>query len=476
MEQPGRDDLHGADFVGDNVGDLLTDDVSSQDANPDIPMGGTWINDPLAFPWGIRFEGDPAVGDAVDNNLDFFSDLGVFHGTFVAAIAAAMTDNINPDTGEFEGMAGACWNCRIMAVRMVNAEGNGYGSDAAAAIYYAADMGADIINLSWGFDLDSLDATGQAEVAIMRDAINHAVSQGVIVVASAGNSGGPALRFPASMANTIAVGSSNWLDRRSGFSTIAAAGELPDNGIDDDGNGRIDDALDIVAPGKYIWSGIVYSAYDSLQSQLLGDPAIEPGLDAYGNSNGTSFSAPLAAGYVGLLLSRFPDATLSDIHQALRAYATDLLDPEGTGSSLSGYDASSGFGRMNMVVPASLGDAPPPPPSPAPAGPVISRWRSISSIAASTAIAMAPVNTRVFWRRPSRMTESAPTNCLSAVMTSTALMRSRSISTTPSLPTCPPGPTMASTAAMPSAWGRACLREAGTGWSSASAQAALAGV
>ncbi|MEN8108487.1 MAG: S8 family serine peptidase [Pseudomonadota bacterium] len=365
------DDLHGADFAGDNVGDLFTDDVSSQDANPDIPMGGTWINDPLAYPWGIRFDGDPAVGDAVDNNLDLFADQGVFHGTFVAAIAAAMTDNINPESGEFEGMAGACWNCKIMPVRMINAEGNGYGSDAAAAIYYATDMGADIINLSWGFDLDSLDATGQAEVAIISDAVNHAVAQGVIVVASAGNSGGPALRFPASMANTIAVGSSNWLDRRSEFSTIAAPGEVPDNGVDDDGNGQIDDALDVVAPGELIWSGSVYSAYDSLLSQLLGDPAIEPGLDAYGNSNGTSFSAPLAAGYVGLLLSRFPGATLNDIRQALRSYALDLLDPEGTGSTLSGYDAYSGFGRLNMVVPDSLGDPPTAPLPPPPAGPVI---------------------------------------------------------------------------------------------------------
>ena len=365
------DDIHGADFVGDNGGDPYTDNVASQDADPDVPQGGSWVYDPFAYPYGIRFDGDPAVGDAVDNNFDGYPDLGVFHGTFVAGIIAAMTDNINPETGVFEGMAGACWNCKIMPVRMINAEGNGYGSDAAAAIYYAVDMGASIINLSWGFDLDNLDSAGRAEVAVITDAINHAVNNGVIVVASAGNSGGPALRFPASMANTIAVGSSNWLDHRSEFSTIANPGEIPDNGIDDDGNGRIDDVLDVLAPGEYIWSGYVYSAFESLQAQFLGDESVEPGTDAYGNSNGTSFSAPLVAGYVGLLTSRFPDATLNEIRQVIRSNAIDLPDPEGTGDNLPGYDAFSGFGRLRMVMPNSLSDPPSPPPSPLPPGPVI---------------------------------------------------------------------------------------------------------
>jgi subtilisin family serine protease len=365
------DDIHGADFVGDNVGNPLTDDVASEDPNPDIPDGGIWVNDATAFPYGIRFIGDPAVGDAVDNNFDFIPDVGVFHGTFVASVAAAMTDNINPATSEFEGIAGACWNCKIMPVRMVNAEGNGYASDAASAIYYATDMGADILNLSWGFNLESLDAAGLAEVAVVTDAINHAVANGVIVVASAGNSGTEALRFPASMANTIAVGSSNWLDLRSEFSTFAVPGEVPDNGIDDDGNGQIDDALDVVAPGESIWSGYVYSAFDALQSQLLGDPSVVPGLDAYGNSNGTSFSAPLVSGYLGLLLSRFPGASPNEIRQALRSYAIDLTDPEGTGANLTGYDAYSGFGRLRMWIPNDLSDPPPPPPPPPPPGPVI---------------------------------------------------------------------------------------------------------
>jgi subtilisin family serine protease len=345
------DDVYGADFVGDNTGDPLTDDPTSKDGNPDIPMG-IWDPEVDIF----TFTGDSSVGDGVDNDLDGLPDLGVFHGTAVAALAAAMTDNPSQElVDEYEGMAGACWNCKIMPVRMVNAEGGGFGSDAAAAIYYATDMGADVLNLSWGFDLDTLDATGVSEVAVITDAINYATGQGVIVVASSGNSFSEAVHFPAALTNTLAVGASNWLDQRSAFSSYAPVGEIPDNGVDDDGNGRIDDVVDVVAPGEVIWSGYVYSVFEAQYSYILGDLETVPGLDAYENvSQGTSFAAPLVSGYIGLLLSQHPGATLEQLRQVVRAYAVDILDPEGVGSNLVGYDQYTGFGRLRMVIPENL--------------------------------------------------------------------------------------------------------------------------
>ncbi|MCK5383045.1 MAG: S8 family serine peptidase [Gammaproteobacteria bacterium] len=349
------DDYHGADFVGDNVGDPLTDNPSSEDGDPDIPMG---IWDPEV---DISvFIGDPSVGDGVDNDGDGLPDLGVFHGTAVAALAAAMTDNLAvelPIDYEYEGMAGVCWGCKIMPVRMVNAEGQGFGSDAASAIYYATDMGADVMNLSWGFDLDTLDATGVTEVAIITDAIDYATSQGVIVVASSGNSYTEAVHFPAAMISTLAVGASNWLDQRSAFSSYAPVTEIPDNGVDDDGNGRIDDVVDVVAPGEAIWSGYVYSVFEAQYSYLFGDFETRPGLDAYENvTQGTSFAAPLVSGYVGLLLSRHPGATLGQLREIIRSNAVDILDPEGVGDNLVGYDQYTGFGRLRMVIPENLPD------------------------------------------------------------------------------------------------------------------------
>lgn len=359
------DDVHGVDFAGSNLGGLF-DDPASQDGNPDVPTGGTWVQDPTAT-FGIRFVGNPAAGDGDDNNLDGLIDIGVTHGTFVAGIIGAMTDNINPQTLQFEGMAGACWHCRLMPVRLINAEGWAFGSDAAAAINYATNMGAHVINISWGIDLSGAGPADLAAIQVIADAIDLATSRGVIVVASAGNSGTAGLHFPAIMRNTIAVGSSNWLDRRSAFSSHAVPAEIPDNGLDDDGNGWVDDVLDVVAPGELIWSTAVLSAYDSLLYELLGLPGLEPGTDTYGAADGTSFSAPLVSGYVGLLLSKNPGATLHQVRQAIRSNARDILDPEGVGASLAGYDAYSGFGRLRMVVP-TLTPAPNTPPA-ANAGP-----------------------------------------------------------------------------------------------------------
>jgi subtilisin family serine protease len=344
------DDVNGYDFCGDNVGDPY-DDPTSEDANPDIPAGGAWVEDLAAWPFGTRFAGDPAVGDAVDNNMDYMLDTGVTHGTFVAGIAGAMTDNINPDTNEYEGMAGACWHVQMMPVRLINAEGWAYGSDAASAVYYATDNLADIINISWGIDLSSGDPSLMEEIQVLVDAINYAVAEGVIVVAAAGNSGTAGLHFPACMPNTIAVGASNWLDLRSEFSNFAALGEIPDNGIDDDGNGWVDDVLDVLAPGELIWSTAVLSAYDALLYDFLGMLGWEPGDDTYASADGTSFAAPLVSGYVGLILSQNPGATLSQVREVIRSNAVDVLDPHGVGDSLVGYDAYSGFGRMRMVVP-----------------------------------------------------------------------------------------------------------------------------
>lgn len=328
------DDVHGADFSGDNDGSPL-DDPAAQDGNPDISQGGAWVVDPSAWPFGIRFDGDAAVGDAVDNDMDGFIDLGVFHGTFVAGIAAAMTDNINPATGQFEGMAGACPGCKLMPVRMINAEGWAFASDAASAIYYAANMGANIINISWGASLSSTAPSMADEFQVLDQAIDYAVSKGVIVVAAAGNSGTAGLHYPASKPNTIAVGSSNWLDQRSEFSSYAASTET----------------LDVVAPGELIWSTAVLSAYDALLYDYLGLVGWEPGDDTYGSADGTSFSTPLVSGYVGLILSQNPGATLSQVRDVIRSNALDILDPNGAGESLVGYDPYSGFGRVRMVVP-----------------------------------------------------------------------------------------------------------------------------
>jgi subtilisin family serine protease len=311
------DDVYGADFVGTNTG-AFDDDPTSMDGNPDVPKGGTWQTDPLAVPFGLRFAGDSAVGDGVDNDLDGLIDIGVTHGTLVAGIAAAATDHLNAGPSRHEGMASACRHCGLMPVRVINAEGWAFGSDAASGIYYAANMGAHVVNISWGIDVSGATPELLESLQILVEAIEYAASRGVIVVAAAGNSG-MGLHFPASMASAIAVGSSS---RHRG----------------------VDDAIDPVAPDEPIRGTAVVSAYDALLYDALGLPGIAPGAAAYAN-DGTSFAAPLVSGYIGLILSQNPGATLKQVRQALRANAVDY----------------SGFGRLRTIVPTLTPESNAPP-------------------------------------------------------------------------------------------------------------------
>ena len=107
----------------------------------------------------------------------------------------------------------------------------------------------------------------------------------------------------------------------------------------------------MLAPGELIWSTAVVSAYDALLYEILGLPGFEPGTPTYAQADGTSFAAPLVSGYVGLILSQNPGATLQQVRQIIRSNAKDILDPEGIGANLTGYDPLSGFGRIRMVVP-----------------------------------------------------------------------------------------------------------------------------
>lgn len=76
-------------------------------------------------------------------NDDAFPEDGVGHGTFVAGIIGALTDN-------GIGMAGVAWEVTLLPVQVLDSNGYGYDSDIAAGIIFAADQGARVINLSLG--------------------------------------------------------------------------------------------------------------------------------------------------------------------------------------------------------------------------------------------------------------------------------------------------------------------------------------
>lgn len=124
------------------------------------------------------------------------------HGCGVAGVIAAHINN-------GVGIAGVAPNARIMPLRVLDASGMGTYSDIAAAVVYAADNGARILNLS---------LAGAQNSEILADAINYAIMRGAIVIAAAGNYNTNIPFYPAALPNVVAVGSVDSNLQRSSFS------------------------------------------------------------------------------------------------------------------------------------------------------------------------------------------------------------------------------------------------------------------
>ncbi len=223
--------------------------------------------------------------DFANNDSDPSDDHG--HGTFVAGIIAAESNT----SGAGSGIAGVCWACRIMPVKVLGANGSGSTFTVAAGIDWARTHGARVVNLSLG--ASTSDPTLQA-------AVNNAWNAGVVVVAASGNSGG-AVAYPAAYPNAIAVGANNSSGARSSFSSYGPQ-------------------LDVMAPGESVFS------------TTLGG--------GYGSGSGTSFAAPHVAGVVGLMISAGVTSP-ADIAARLAATATDM--------GASGFDNLTGWGRVDAA-------------------------------------------------------------------------------------------------------------------------------
>lgn len=198
---------------------------------------------------GVCMGHEDLLGRVLDNGYDFVDNdddpEDVFgHGCSVAGIIAANIDN-------GIGIAGFAPNSAIMPVRVLGPSGSGSMADVAAGIVYAADEGADIINLSLGSMVGS---------QVTEDAVKHAIGKGVTVIASAGNSGGALPGFPARYENVVAVGAIDPDGARSSFSNKGG---------------------DIWAPGRDVHTIYLDNGYKAL--------------------NGTSFSAPYVAAMAAVL-------------------------------------------------------------------------------------------------------------------------------------------------------------------------------
>ncbi len=259
--------------------------LDSADENGLDDDGNGFIDDVIGYDFtdAPRF---PDGGDYItpDNRPD--DEFSGGHGTEVAGLIAAAADN-------GIGISGVAPGVRLMVLRAGTASGYLEEDDVAQALFYALNNGARIVNMSFG------------DVALsrfLRDVIRYVAGQGLILIASAGNSATDQIHFPSGLPDVISVGASDRNDGLAGFSNYGSS-------------------IDLVAPGVDMISTAPGGGYKSL--------------------NGTSFSAPLVSGVAALLLSARPQYSPQTLRNVLISTSDDII--------FNGWDVYSGSGRLNAA-------------------------------------------------------------------------------------------------------------------------------
>ena len=259
----------------------------------------------------VTIDGNPGENDPMDNHG---------HGTHVSGTIAAMGNN-------GLGVIGVAPHAKIMAVKGLDANGSGSIEDLSAAIMYAADKGASVINLSWG----GFGPTPQTLI----DAISYAHNvKGAVVVAAAGNNNfdvGTQVNgfYPACIRDVIAVAAVNRLDAKASFSNFGAKID-----VTAPGGGDTDPTGLLIQPDRSILS---------LKSSAAGSSMTSSGQlivgTKYLRQAGTSMASPHVAGVAALIRAQHPEFSPEQVRQALRSGANDIGAP--------GFDTQFGYGRLN---------------------------------------------------------------------------------------------------------------------------------
>lgn len=213
---------------------------------------------------------------------------GYGHGTHVAGVVAAKA-------GNGQGIAGTAPGVKLLPVRIFNDFGHSTEGASAAAVIWAVDHGAKVINASWG----SPDPGSAAEAAYQ-----YALSKDVVFVAAVGNSGkNDTQYFPGATEGVIGVSATTDIDTWGSFSTFG-------------------DWVDVAAPGE----GIL-STYPMNKG------------NGYRIMRGTSMAAPLVSGLAALVRSKYPELTQAQVKARLEATAKDVI--------MTGVDPYAGHGRVD---------------------------------------------------------------------------------------------------------------------------------
>lgn len=298
------DDIHGWNFLGDSQGDQyelirmlksgkdfpekdeaikqyaekLKSDAGDDDTETiidnlkqNIYHYNEGVKKSLSLSWNARTTGD----DSNDFSQRSYGDSDIrpkhddeSHGTHVAGIVAANRNN-------GLGMKGVADKVSIMTLRAVPNKGDEYDKDIALSIRYAADNGADVVNMSFGKGFSPHSDK-------VREAIKHAESKGVLLVNAAGNDGENIDKVPTYPNDSV----DNGPEVANNVITVGAIGpSLSSRMVAPFSNYGINN-VDVFAPGAIVYSTTPSNNYESY--------------------SGTSMAAPAVSGVAALIRSYFP--------------------------------------------------------------------------------------------------------------------------------------------------------------------------
>lgn len=250
------------------------------------------------------------------------------HGTFVAGIIAANMDS--------EGIVGMAYTSQLLVAKVVRSDGTIPLQSEAAAIRWAADSGARVINLSLGGVRDPVHPGRDTYSSLEESAVEYANAKGALVVAAVGNGDEafsqpwPYASYPAALPHVIGVGA------------LTRSGNVPEY------SNRDPVFNDISAPGSGIFSTFP-RALTARNATCLDQGFSDCGTDDYQNAEGTSFAAPQVSAAAAMLFASMPTLTNSQVSEILEHSADDVNATTGCPKCGPLHDPLSGWGRLDVA-------------------------------------------------------------------------------------------------------------------------------